>query len=411
MVRPESIADIVSNGLCISCGLCEATSGGKITMRMNDVGSLRPDDVSTLDADEEALLLTACPGAVASPRVQTEESPDDIWGAFTTMQYAWAKDADVRYQAATGGVLTALGQHLLESGKVKFILHVTADPEQPMRSQGVISETAEQVLQRAGSRYGPVSPLSGFVKALDRGERFALIAKPCDLGAVHAYAAHDPRVDKLCVYRLTMVCGGQSRLKKSHELLKEFGVQEEELSLFRYRGYGNPGLTTVETTDGRSYHKTYQQLWEDEGSWELETRCKFCPDALGEAADIAASDVWPGGGPTGEDEGFNGIIVRSEAGEELVASAVAADALEVGDDITPEMFNEFQPHQVRKKHAVHARLAGLEAAGIAPIAVSGLRLEKLAGNLTKDEREQQIAGVKQRVSQGRIRETLPKSGI
>jgi len=407
MLKAQTVEEVVTNGLCMSCGLCESVTDGRVTMRMNEAGSLRPHDTASLAAKEQEQLLAACPGAVAMPRVQTEDNLDDIWGNYSQMRYAWANQADVRYRGATGGVLTTLGRQLLEDGTVKFILHVSADPDHPMRSISVISTTPEQVLERAGSRYGPVAPLTGFVQALDRGEPFGLIAKPCDLAAVHAFAATDPRVDQLCIARLTMVCGGQSKLKKSQALLDEFGITEDELALFRYRGYGNPGLTTIVTKTGETFQKTYQQLWEDEGSWELETRCKFCPDALGEAADVAAADVWPGGGPTGEDEGFNGIIVRSKAGEELVASAVASGALVLGEDITPEQFNDFQPHQVRKKHAVHARLAGLEEAGIAPIEASGLRLAELAENLSPEDRSRQIAGVKQRVAEGRIREALP----
>ena len=64
-----------------------------------------------------------------------------------------------------------------------------------------------------------------------------------------------------------MVCGGQSRLKKSVAVLDEYGVKEEELKLFRYRGNGNPGLNRVETKDGRVFEKTYLELWQDEAGW------------------------------------------------------------------------------------------------------------------------------------------------
>ena len=107
------------------------------------------------------------------------------------------------------------------------------------------------------------------------------------------------------------------------------------MALFRYRGHGNPGPTVVETTAGERFTKSYLEMWEDESGWDVETRCKLCPDALGEAADVAAADVWPGGAPTGEDAGFNGIIVRTAVGEDLVASAVEAGELVLGDPITP----------------------------------------------------------------------------
>jgi len=373
-------------------------------MAMTDMGGLRPSSVASFTDEEEIRLLSACPGRVAKSRPLTHENLDDIWGAYSTMRYAWAKDQGVRFRSATGGVLTALGMHLVESGSADFILHVSADPEHPMRSRWVISGTADEVYDRTGSRYGPVAPLAGLIAALEKRKPFAIIAKPCDIGAVHALSKVDPRVDQLCIARLVMVCGGQSRLGKSQRLLAEFGLQEDQLTLFRYRGYGNPGLTTLETWDGRAFHKTYQELWEDEGTWELETRCKLCPDALGEAADIAAADVWPGGVPSGEDEGFNGIIVRSPAGETLVQSAVASGCLELGKPITPRDFDDFQPHQVRKKHAVGARYAGMSEAGFPIIETSGLRLEKLGGNLSPVERSRQIEGIKQRIEAGRVSE-------
>ena len=107
------------------------------------------------------------------------------------------------------------------------------------------------------------------------------------------------------------------------------GLRPEELALFRYRGNGSPGPTRLETKDGRSFELTYQQMWEDEATWRIQPRCKICPDAIGESADLAASDVWPGGGPTGEDAGFNGIIVRTERGLELYRAALAAGAIVV----------------------------------------------------------------------------------
>lgn len=406
MRTAKSVAEVVGSGLCIGCGLCEAMTGGRIKMKMAPIGGMRPSLTDGFSAEEEAKILSACPGTTAIARTSGTPQTDVIWGAYSTMRYAWAAHQDVRFKAATGGVLTALSAHLLESGKADFILQTAADPQQPMRSTWVISETPSEVLARAGSRYGPTAPLAGLNQALERDRPFALVAKPCDVGAVHALSRSDPRINKLCVVRMVMVCGGQSRLGKSLSLLSEFGVEEDEVSLFRYRGHGNPGLTTIKTKDGREFHKTYNELWEDEGSWELETRCKVCPDALGEAADIAAADVWPGGGPSGEDEGFNGIIVRSKVGERVVQSAAKAGHLVLGEQITPREFDEFQPHQVRKKHAVAARLEGLAQSGLPRIETTGLRTQETGECLSEEQRDSQIQGMKTRVVSGKVKETF-----
>ena len=394
----RTIAQIVATDMCIGCGLCEALTGGRVEMVMTPAGSLRPSSTNQFTPTEEAALVAACPGAVAEARVELGCRSDPVWGAYRSMARAWAGRARVRYEGATGGVLTALGMHALSTGRVDFVLHVGADPERPMRSRWVISETPESVQANTASRYGPTAPLAGMAAALDRGRPFAVIAKPCDLGTVHALSRSDRRVDELCTLRLALVCGGQSRLSKSQAALEEFGVDEDDVALFRYRGHGNPGPTVVETVDGRRFSKPYLEMWEDEAGWQVETRCKFCPDALGEAADVASADIWPGGAPTGEDEGFNGIIVRTAAGEELVSSAVAAGELVLGGPITPREFDDLQPHQVRKKEALAARYQGLVDSGIAPIETRGLRITELGRRLDPERFERERAGTRRRAA-------------
>jgi len=403
-----SIAEVVTSGLCIGCGLCEAVTRGRVRMAMTDYGSLRPTPASGFSFAEEQQLLAACPGVAVEPRTETRMLEDEIWGHYVLMRYAWAGDADARYRGSTAGVLSALGGFLISSGQAAFVLHVGPDPHQPMRSRWYLSEDPDNVLARAGSRYGPTAPLAGLLAAIERAERFAIIAKPCDLSAVHRYARSDSRLDELCVARLAMVCGGQSRLSKSHGVLDEIGVSENEISLFRYRGFGNPGLTRIELQDGRVFEKTYLEQWQDESAWDLETRCKVCADALGEAADVVVADVWPGGSPTGEDEGFSGLIVRSDIGKSLVDTAVAAGSVVLGDRITPRRFDSLQPHQVRKKLALTSRFAGLDDAGLPGIDAPGLRLESLGDRLDRDSKQRERDGTRRRAREGRFAEPMPK---
>ncbi|QGX98808.1 hypothetical protein EI983_11210 [Roseovarius faecimaris] len=400
---PVTLRAVVENGLCIGCGLCAALAPERWAMRMTDEGRLRPAPLTAENHDADAMILAACPGAVVEAEPRGTQS-DPVWGSFTHMGEAWAGDADIRYRAATGGVLTALGVHLLRSGQARFILHCGADPERPMRSRWQISETPEQVLDRAGSRYGPSDTLAGIEAALARNEPFAVIAKPCDANALRARAKADPRLDRLMVAVLVMVCGGASDLGKSQAVLEELGLREEEVTLFRYRGHGNPGPTRIETRSGEAFEKTYLDMWADEAGWRIQSRCKICPDAIGEAADIAAADIWPGGAPMGEDEGFNGVITRSPAGQALLESAVAAGDLVLGRAHSPRDYDDFQPHQVAKKHSVAARLRGLASAGQPVFAHRGLRIDALdAGDAAQEE------GTCARAKAGKFRETLPEA--
>ncbi|MFT7475287.1 MAG: coenzyme F420 hydrogenase subunit beta [Verrucomicrobiales bacterium] len=399
-----SIAEVVQNGMCIGCGLCESVTEGRVTMSMTDAGGHRPSSTD-FSEEEETVLLASCPGNVVRARTDGAETHVDlVWGAHRSMFMAWAGDADVRFKSATGGVLTALAQHGVESGMASFVLHAKADPEAPMRTVWTMSETAAEVLDASGSRYGPASVLSGMHRALDRGEPFVVVAKPCDLNAVHGLAQVDSRVDELVVARMVMVCGGTSRLTKSQAVLDELAVHETNVTLFRYRGHGNPGPTRIESSDRVVHERSYLDMWADEGGWDLETRCKFCPDALGEAADIAAADAWPGGAPTGDDEGFNATVVRTMAGERLVASAIAAGALVRGEEISAAQFNDFQPHQVRKKQALAARFTGLRDADVTVLQTEGLRIEELGAALDPTSFDKERSGSATRAKAGRFSE-------
>ncbi len=399
--QPDSLRDVVENGLCIGCGLCEAMAPERWCMTMTPEGRLRPAPLAPEDATDDAPILAACPGAVAKATPRGTQN-DELWGSYTRMSVAWSADPDVRFRAATGGVLTALGMHLLRLGKARFILHCAADESAPLRTRWVISETPEDVAARCGSRYGPSDTLAGLEAALVRDEPFAVIAKPCDAGALRSRAEADPRLARRLVAVLVMVCGGASDLGKSWEVLRAVDVAERDVTLFRYRGHGNPGPTRIETRDGRAFEKTYNEMWEDESGWRIQTRCKLCPDAIGEAADIAAADIWPGAVPDGEDDGFNGVILRTPEGDALWHSALEAGELSEGDTMHPRDFDRVQPHQVSKKRALAARLRGLVAAGKPVFAHEGLRLDALDGHDPDEE-----AGALRRARTGRFDEDMP----
>jgi coenzyme F420 hydrogenase subunit beta len=407
-----TLTEIVENGLCIGCGLCRSIAGpDQVELVMTPEGRERPVARRELGEPVLAKINAVCPGtriAGPDPAVQSDDAGSDtIWGRAARLSIGYASDPAVRFRGSTGGVLTALGQFLLASGRVKFILHVAASRSAPMRSERRLSFDSASVLEGAGSRYGPAAPLMDFCEILERGEPFALIAKPCDITAARSLARIDHRVERQMRYALTLVCGGASDLVKSEEVLERFGVSEEELALFRYRGFGNPGPTRLETKDGRAFELTYQQLWEDEAKWMIQPRCKICADAIGQSADIAASDVWPGGGPTGEDDGFNGIIVRTRRGLELYEAAVAAGVLTIERLASFAEFDLFQPHQLRKRRAVWARLKGMEIAGKPVPQVTDLELENCARQNSLAENLSEARGARERAKRGRLGEPRP----
>lgn len=414
----ERMNSISEQGLCIGCGICQSIAGpAKIDFCKSSNGYERPVIVGDLETELVEKIFDICPGTriegLPDGEVLVDTKIDNVWGPWRRMARAFAGDEMVRFEGSTGGVLTALAQFLLHDKRVEFILHVKASNTDPTFGERHLSFTVEEVLQGAGSRYGPSAPLIDIADVLDRNQSFAFIGKPCDIAALRNYARHDNRVNQLVKFWLTPVCGGFMPPMSMDAFLGRAEIKPEDVVNFRYRGRGCPGPTRIETQDGSVKEFHYLDLWgDDESQWHLPFRCKICPDGIGEAADIAASDTWLGGSPNRVDSetdlGTNGMVARTKAGVDLMEAAHYAGFLSIEYDITPDEMSIYQPHQMRKKYSVHDRHQGLEDEGrIVPV-TQRLRIKELAEELPQAFRDDQREGTGYRVANGKASEPTPK---
>ncbi len=401
MPRLIPLAEIVSSGLCIGCGLCKSIAPTSIEIRMTDTGGERPVERAPLPDEALSLINEVCPGL----RVElgpTNAPVDPMWGPVLRLARGHAAEPAVRYRAATGGVLSGLGRYVLETRRVERVLHVAPKADDPLYWGAHVSMTPDDIMTGSGSRYGPAAALTPLMELIESGLPLAVVAKPCDAAAVRNLIAARPDTGDVVRYLLVMACGGASRMTKNWRLLDEFGVHRADVAALQHRGHGNPGPIRVVTDDGREFATTYLAMWADEGTWDLQWRCKVCPDGMGEVADLVALDCWPGGVPVGEDGGFNGIVARTAAGAELLAAAVADGALVLTHDELPidETLEDWQPHQSRRKTAVASRLRAMAAAGLPEMATTGLRLDAAEKRLSAQERAEEYAGALERIRRG-----------
>ena len=408
----ERLYRIVEDGMCIGCGLCQSIAGAdRVRVTKVQSGYEHPVVVGDLDHETVDRIYDVCPGTrlegLPEHLLDQNTRTDPLWGPYQRMVIAHASDPEVRFRGATGGVLTALGQYLLASARVDCILHAKASRQHPTFGESQLSICVTEVLDAAGSRYGPTATLIDIRRILDQGRPFAFIAKPCDIAALRNYARYDQRVDALVKYWLTPVCGGYMPPDAMHRFLREReGVDPDTVVEFRYRGYGCPGKTRYVLADGTAKELRYTDLWgTDENQWSLPFRCKICPDGIGEAADLAAADTWPGGSPdpTTEDQdlGTNAVIIRTPSGAELIQAAADAGFITLKQAVDPRYMDTIQPHQIKKKHTARARWNALAAEGRTVPRTARLRLDALHAELSDDQRQAEFEGTRQRVRIGK----------
>ncbi len=382
-MREADLDDVVRHGLCAGCGICESMAGrASVEMRLTSFGQIRPRTKTPLDDRLLSDILAVCPGLeIHGPdRAALGETGimDPVFGPITSLHRVWASDESIRFRAAAGGSLTALGRHLLKSGAVDALLHVAVSPTQPELTEARISRTPDEVTEGSQSRYGPVAPLVHVHALLDEGIRFAVIAKPCDIAAIRNLARHDARVKEQIPYCLSIFCGGVPTLHTAHRIAAYCGVAPQELSAFRWRGHGWPGTTHIETKDGRQFDLGYDLVWYDTSvpwTYDIQFRCKICPDAIGELADVACPDGWvmEDGKPIHrEAPGVNIAIARTEAGRRLVQRAAESGDLTLAPFDVPTLHAMHGDHLDRKL-GHPARRLGLALAGEPVLRAPGFR--------------------------------------
>ena len=144
-------------------------------------------------------------------------------------------------------------------------------------------------------------------------------------------------------------------------------MEADEVEVFRFRGNGWPGPTHVKAKDGRVFERTYEGTWYDHSTpwkYDIQFRCKICPDAIGELGDIACPDGWVmrDGKPIHEEAaGVNILVARTARGEALVKDAAEAGVITLApfdyaelDAMHPESFSP----QARKRRASRCDQAG-----------------------------------------------------
>jgi coenzyme F420 hydrogenase subunit beta len=345
-------------------------------------GFLRPMQTAPLAIDDESLIRTACPGL--GQTVDGEGRTDSVlWGPFTAMRTGWATDPALRHAASSGGALSALLLHLLETGRVDAVIANCPDPTHPARNETRVLSDAAGILAAAGSRYAPSAPLAGLgvwlAEHRTTGRRFAFTGKPCDAAALRALANREPEIAAAFPVILSFFCAGVPSYAGGDALLKALGA--EDAIAFRYRGMGWPGRATAVKSDGTEASMTYHDSWGGILSKHVQHRCKICADGTGAAADLVCADAWEAnasGYPKfDEAPGVSLIVARTQLGQRLLAEAEAAGRV-VTALFDPGNLAAIQPGQRERRRALLARLVALRLVGRPVPVYRGLHLAAAA---------------------------------
>ena len=109
----KNLSDIVDNGLCIGCGLCQSVAGkDKIEISMTSKGRLEPKEISKISPEVFKKIVNVCPGTIVEglPKEEVASNAEHnlVWGYHLSLCYSWSTDKKIRFESSTGGLLNGL---------------------------------------------------------------------------------------------------------------------------------------------------------------------------------------------------------------------------------------------------------------------------------------------------------------
>ena len=104
MAQINNLNDIVKNGLCIGCGLCQSITGKDfIEISMSPKGRLEPKEVKKILPKTFNKILNVCPGVIVEglpkEQVDIKAKHDLVWGYYLSLFYTWSTDDKIRFES------------------------------------------------------------------------------------------------------------------------------------------------------------------------------------------------------------------------------------------------------------------------------------------------------------------------
>ena len=310
----ESLGRHVLPSLCIGCASCVTVC----PFGCLDYVDGRP--VLTGECNSCGICSQICPRYESSIQrleqfvFDRERKPEEEFGIYRRIVIARTRDDHVRRVCQDGGVVTSLLLYALEEGIIDGAIVSGVDDEKPLKASPKLAESAEEIIESAGTRYTYSPNMLAFKDAVARGKRsLAFVGTPCQIQAVRKIQAFPlNKYARRLNFTIGVFCSECfSYDGLVNKLIKEeMGIDPNEVKKMNIKG-----KFIVTTTRG------------EEKSVSLKKTKRYVNNCVSACSDFSAelADISVGG------LGLNGwtfTILRTERGETLFEEAESKGLLE-----------------------------------------------------------------------------------
>ena len=370
--RISNIGVVVQNHLCHGCGVCYAVCP-RLAIHMENSGEeghfVPVIDEKCINCN---LCLRVCPGydldlEKLNEVIFNSQPENSKVGVYKHSYFGHSNDEDIRYNSASGGLITQILITLLEEGMIDGALVTSMDPSNPLQPMSILATTKEEVIEASRSKYCPVTIAEALRKIFNTEGRYAVVGLPCHIHGIRKAEQVLPHLRGRVVLHFGLLCSHMVGFPGIHFLLEKKGIDYREVVEMQYRGRGWPGSMLIKERSGAETTIPLTTGWHS--YWPIfasyfftPNRCLMCPDQMAEFADMSFGDAWL---PESRDDKIgNSVIITKNDFADKVLRDVARKHHLVLDNISIDRIEESQqPNLVFKKVDLGARLGILSAKG------------------------------------------------
>ena len=204
--------------------------------------------------------------------------------------FGYAKDCQIRYKAASGGVGTAFIKYLLSTPDYGTALTFSFNRERCMYEPKLVY-TFEDI-NICGSIYQDVDLVKYISENIANIKKGIVVScMPCQVKAIKAILKRN----NIKAFVLSLACSGQTSIEGTWLFYKFLGLKKNSVASMQYRGNGWPSGIQITLHDGTKIYKdNYSYPWSliFESKFFKPKRCFFCSTVYSEYADLSLADSW-----------------------------------------------------------------------------------------------------------------------
>jgi len=330
-----TIADIKHRGLCKGCGICAGVCpSDALDIRIDSNGNYSPFlDISR--CKKCGLCAKVCPAYPIDMDKFNEfvfgKIPNDTFlGNFINLYVGHSTDSKIRWESASGGLVTSLLIFALEEGIIDGAVVTKMKKDCPLETETTIAQNKEEIVSGNKSKYCPVSFDTAIKEINRRHGKFAVVGLPCHIQGVRKAEMADTKLRKKIVLHFGLFCSHNMSFLGTEMLLQRLRARKEDVIKLEYRGGGWPGRLLIILKDGSEKIIPFS----DYSSWLLSSffftplGCLPCSDATNELSDISFGDAWL---PELRNDriGQSIAITKTEVGEKLMREAFSKEKIKI----------------------------------------------------------------------------------